>query len=69
MSKVTAPLEVVDSCPSCEGDIFFGQKAIRYGQELLCCNDCLQKRIGAVVVVAGDLERGDVEQHENDPTD
>ncbi|MNC47625.1 hypothetical protein D3C75_966960 [compost metagenome] len=60
MSKVMQQLEVVDYCgnPECQAEIMFGQKAIRYGQELLCSNECLCSRIGAVVIKA---------ENENDP--
>lgn len=70
MSKVTGPLEVIDYCanPECQGEIMFGQRVVRFGKDLYCGNICLCQGIGAVVIEADDLERGDAAKHENDPT-
>lgn len=69
MSKVTNPLEVIDYCPVCEAELLFGQLVLRYGNDLLCSTTCFIKHIGAVVISAGDRERSDASQRENDPTD
>ncbi|MEK3796139.1 hypothetical protein MKX42_30820 [Paenibacillus sp. FSL R7-0204] len=71
MSKVTGPLEVIDYCanPKCQGDIYFGQKAIKHGKDLYCGNHCLCEGIGAVVIEADDSrEGGGATEHENDLT-
>lgn len=72
MSKVTGPLEVIGYCanPNCLGEIMFGQRVVKHGKDLYCGNNCLCEGIGAVVIKADDnLERGDVEENKNDPTD
>ncbi|WP_410512078.1 hypothetical protein PaeBR_18840 [Paenibacillus sp. BR2-3] len=69
MSKVTNPLEVIDYCPVCGAELLFGQLVLKHGVDLLCSTACFIKHIGAVVITAGDHERGDASQHENDPTD
>ncbi|WP_156123788.1 hypothetical protein [Paenibacillus sp. FSL R7-0273] len=71
MSKVTGPLEVIDFCanPVCQDEIYFGQRAVKYGKDLYCGNNCLCEGIGAVVIKADDnLRGGDATEHENDPT-
>lgn len=55
MSKVLDQVsqEVIDYCPVCEEEIFFGQVAWKVGRELCCSVEHMLKQAKVVIVIAG----------------
>ncbi|MFD3272662.1 hypothetical protein ACE3MS_21435 [Paenibacillus dendritiformis] len=45
--------EVIDFCPICEGEIYFGQVAWKVGSDLCCSVDHMVQHARVVIVIAG----------------
>ncbi|MBG9737116.1 hypothetical protein [Paenibacillus alvei] len=46
-------MEVIDHCPVCEEEIFFGQPVWKVGREFCCSVPCMVRRVQVKVVIAG----------------
>ncbi|BFH71903.1 hypothetical protein J27TS7_08240 [Paenibacillus dendritiformis] len=52
--------EVIDHCPICEKEIYFGQAAWKVGPDLCCSVDHMVQHARVVIVIAGQEESSEL---------